>query len=191
MIATFVSGFTEKVDDGSPIWAIADRVEILEGVEQVSRRTWQDDLVKSITDPPVEGPKPKRLVVVYSYGCADLFRAIAAAERLGLTVRIDFLVIIVGVPRWADGQFQPDCWVIPDSVRSCICFSTDSSVFPACSPIRNPSAKWLNYSVAWQGVDHSNVVALPVVMETVLDAAARLVSAERKPVPAAAPPASV
>lgn len=181
MIADFVSGWSEQINDGSAIWWIADA---LEKTVTVRRHTWTMPLVPflrgSAADPQ------KRLWVVYSYGCAQLFHELSQVDA-GDT-RIDCLIVIVGVNRVPAPHAQKweDCWQVPACVKSCIAFNTvymgavDGAlpVLPQCAPIRNPSVSYRNANLFYQGLDHANIVEVPEVQEAILYAAATLAREE-------------
>jgi hypothetical protein len=162
----FVSGFRQKVNDGSALWTLADMLR----VPTDNRHEWDSDLRLMLNH--LDGP---RGIVVYSYGCAALFNAWKKMQDAGeLSFVVDWLVIIAGVNRKGWKQSWSKCWEIPEHVDRAVCFSTvyrnsvpgRFPVVPECCPIRNPSSRYQNIPVFWDGVDHSNVVSLPIVRET-------------------------
>jgi hypothetical protein len=148
MIWDVVSGWSEKLADGSAIWAIADD---LKKHNTVRRHLWDADLVPFLKD--------------HKGGLCD----------------IDVLVIIAGVNRVWDGQAWEKCWVIPACIKTSVCFVTRYpgnpagmlAVIPECCPIRNPSEVHRNVECFWGGVDHSSIVSLPLVRETIRELSAK------------------
>jgi hypothetical protein len=98
------------------------------------------------------------MVVVYSYGCSDLWKSIAGmGEEYGEPAAIDELVIVAGVPRALDGQFGFGLWHVPGFVKAATAFNPPDGTVPVSCPIRNVSAAYRNVAVA--GVDHGTIVA--------------------------------
>jgi hypothetical protein len=183
MIVDFVSGWNMEVNDGSTYWRIADAVE--SHGAKVRRHDWKTDLRPLLLNAAVVG---KRMVVVYSYGCEDLFKAIDELAAQGIQVSIDFLVIVVGVNRVADGQIWEKCWQIPDGIGRVLCFNTvyrgsvagRLPVIPECCPIRNPDMQRVNADLFFEGVDHVNVMELEEVQTGIIYAAGQLLAEEAR-----------
>ena len=169
-----ISGWGQKITDGSAFWTILDKcAQILGGEQFVGRHAWNDDL----TDVMMRPRARKRGAIAYSYGCADHEKW---QSRYAYTTPFDFLVRIVGVNRVADGQAWEKCWFDdPAKVKRSVTFNTvyrgckDKDgrllpiVIPECCPCRNPDALHVNYDCFWAGVDHSNILELPIVQETI------------------------
>ena len=159
-----VSGFSEQVDDGSPIWAHADYAATRLGSRNVERHTCGADLtgrlqeLKRLQDEaasycdrpppsPPRLPRPQSIWVVYSYGCARLFKCLLGMPE-EMRPTIDCLIIIAGVNRIWDGQTWEGCWQVPACVRAAYAFCAPyrnavpgvMPVLPENCPIRNGSS---------------------------------------------------
>lgn len=200
MIAHVVGGWSQKIGDKSPTWAIADAIFGIPNVKSVTKHEW-DGSLETLFVPT----NHKRLVVTYSYGTAATMRALRekllgclADPRMPLP-RFDFWVIIAGVNRVGYGQRWEDCWQIPAEVSRAVAVCTvyrnavagRLPVIPECCPIRGaasrdvgsdeapPHADRLNINVFLEGLDHGNVVELPLTQELVKRAAITLLEEER------------
>jgi hypothetical protein len=165
MIVDLVSGWSENLGDGSPIWDIADAIADLSGratAPRVRRHTCGKAL-KPFLGGGSALPVTRRLWIVYSYGCARLWRDLAGLKDGGeVAAMIDHLVIIAGVPRLWDGQFEISdargIWHIdPQIIKAATCFSPRGVCIPESQPIKNPSPVFQNVLVA--DVDHSSIVS--------------------------------
>src|SRR4051812_9277883 len=100
-----ISGWHQRVNDGSSFWAILDKcAQILGGQQFVGRHAYLDDL----TDVLMRPKSRKRGAIVYSYGSADLEKWLS---RYTEVTPFDWLVRIVGVNRVWDGQEWEKCWL--------------------------------------------------------------------------------
>ena len=183
MIVDAVSGWSQNVGDGSPIWGIADQIAGLVAGDQkpvVRRHTCGDDLRPFLeSQPGTPAPQGPRMWIVYSYGCARLWKSLCDLKRIGNGISgfgpFDHLVIIAGVPRFWDGQFEISdtngVWhVDPQVFRAATCFSPRDFCLPESQPIKNASQIFQNRCVG--GVDHVSIVA--AVAREVLAIARRL-----------------
>lgn len=188
----FISGWSQVVNDGSGIWDRADEAAELIGEQNVSRFTWQQKMpvAASLT---AKRPGVKRLVVVYSYGMSEMEQMYAAIAAAGEVV--DCLIILVGVNRVADKQAWEKCWVIHPCVEKAVAVVTvyrgavpgRIPVIPECCPIRNTSPAYRNVEVFWEGVDHVNVVDLPLVRELIAAEIKKLSASDSSSAPADTP----
>ena len=167
-----ISGWGETVNDGGPIWDIADQLAALPGCI-VTRRAWDEVIPSDLVGIDA--------VICHSYGMAGFMRTllgIAAKDR----PPIGMLFCIVGVPRFWWGQFYCWCWQIPACIAQAVAFNLYDwpENFPASQEIRNPSANYIN--VNCQGdrpvlaggklgetYGHVSIPRDPRVVNTILD----------------------
>lgn len=167
-----VSGFTQKVNAGSPIWDIADSLEKIPGV-QVVRRQWDTLAAADLAGVDV--------VLDYSYGCAAFWHAL---HMLPVEQRptIRHLFILAGVPNMPDfGQLYGTVWTIPSNILSATAFNLHGAI-PASCGIHNatspdvplsdlPSAtpsKYMNVTCDGDGVDHETIQAVPAIQDWIV-----------------------
>jgi hypothetical protein len=176
-----VSGYLEKVDDGSGIWDIADALENIPGAE-AARREWD-----KLAPADLAGVD---LAVVYSYGCAAFwheFHALPPEQRP--TIRQ--LFIIAGVPNMPDfGQFYGTVWTVPDNILSAMAFNLHG-VIPASCGIHNatsfdvklsdlPNAaitKRMNVTCDGNGVGHVEIQSVEAIQDWIAGTAMEMASA--------------
>jgi hypothetical protein len=193
MIVDVVSGWSENVGDQSALWSIADDVAFLTGADGsqplVRRHTCGSDLRPFLAEKTKdESQKTKRLWIVYSYGCADLWKNLAdmrsqpgAAVPQAAVPQFDHLVIIAGVPRLWDGQFEVTdangVWHVDPAIwRAATCFQPRGIVIPQSQFIKNESAIPPFGNVYVPDVDHSSIV--PAVHDDVVAIARELLAEE-------------
>ena len=176
MIVDVFCGWSERVGGRSSIWEIADAIAgigVSGHMPVVRRHTCGDDLRPFLASPPAAAvPQSKRMWVVYSYGCARLWNDLhdlLATGHWQPTTPFDHLVIIAGVPRFWDVQFE-----ISDARATC--FSPRDFCLPQSQPIKNPSGSFQNRFI--DGVDHSSIV--PAVTGEVLEIARFLSEQEKR-----------
>jgi hypothetical protein len=163
-VIDFISGWSETVDDGSPIWDRA--AEASARGAQVHKHAWSNKSAELL---------------------ADFADVIMSRPGHVPGVSIDFLIIVVGVNNVPDfGQDWKACWFIPPTVKRVICFNTvyrnalpgRLPVLPECCPIRNPSDVYVNENLFYQGVDHVNVMNFTEVVEAIEDMTQQLLKEE-------------
>jgi len=160
-----VSGLFERVNDGGPIWTIADAIDAdadmqAAGVGQCDRRQWD-----TLAPADLYG---RDFVGVYSYGMAALWHAMHAFAP-DQRPSFKHLFIIAGVPRVWWGQLYGGVWTIPPQIMRATAFNTEAWVLPACASISNPSPDYINLNVgrAW---DHMTIPSCPLVTQTIIEA---------------------
>ncbi len=146
MKVLIVSGFNEKVGDGSGIWDIADALDLILP-SPVTRRQWD-------TLDPTDIPGHD-VVVTYSYGQAALWHAMYVLSTKPI---IQQLFIIAGVPRFWFGQFYGEPWHIPSNISGAVAFNVNS--VPHSAGIHNASDVYLNVNCDGPGVDHCSIQGL-------------------------------
>jgi hypothetical protein len=149
-----VSGFTEKVGDGSPFWEIADALDALLP-DPVTRRQWDTLVPDDIAGHDV--------IVTYSYGQAALWHAMYALDEMP---RIQQLFIIAGVPRFWFGQFYGSPWHITANIAGAEAFNVDS--VPHSAGIHNPSSAFVNVDCDGPGVDHVSIQGLQSIRDRIV-----------------------
>lgn len=106
-------------------------------------------------------------VVVYSYGCAELWHMLSGLNDINLPI-IQKLLMITPVPRFWWGQtYFGKLWTVKENVLSATCYQIDS--FPVSCPISNPIGNiYVNVNLNGRGLTHTSIIYDPYVIGLIM-----------------------